>query len=389
VYVIGLSSGTSVDGIDAALTEITGRRSRRTIRLIKYRTIAYPPGVRERVLALQADAADTLIELCRLNAYLGELFGEAAVKVAKAAGIPLRRVGLIGSHGQTVAHQPTPIREGRFRVAGTLQIGEPSVIAERTGVTTVADFRPRDLAAGGQGAPLTPLIHHRCFAHATRDRLVVNLGGITNVTWIPAGSVVDTRRIAAFDSGPGNMLIDGLMARFSKGRDTMDRSGRTAASGSVDERLLKSLLRHPFLAQRPPKTTGRETFGRELVDRIASDARRRRIVPRDVMATVTAFTARSIADAYARFLRSRTSDTPADVIVGGGGVYNATLMAELRRALAPSRVESMAEYGVNPKAIEAMAFALLAYLTARNEPDNVPSATGARRAVVLGKIIPQ
>jgi anhydro-N-acetylmuramic acid kinase len=389
VYVIGLSSGTSVDGIDAALTDITRRRSRLTIRLIKYRTISYPPGVRERVLALQADSADTLIELCRLNAYLGELFGDAAIKLAKAAGVPLRRVELIGSHGQTVAHQPTPIREGRFRVAGTLQIGEPSVIAERTGVTTVADFRPRDLAAGGQGAPLTPLIHHRCFAHAARDRLVVNLGGITNVTWIPAGSEVDMRRIVAFDTGPGNMLIDGLMARFSKGRDTMDRSGRTAASGSVDERLLKSLLRHPFLAQRPPKTTGRETFGRPLVDRIASDARRLRIAPRDVVATVTAFTARSIAEAHARFLRSRTPDTPADVIVGGGGVYNATLMAELRRAFAPSRVESMAEYGVDPKAIEAMAFALLAYLTARNEPDNVPSATGARRAVVLGKIIPQ
>jgi anhydro-N-acetylmuramic acid kinase len=260
------------------------------------------------------------------------------------------------------------------------------VIAERTGVTTVADFRPRDLAAGGQGAPLTPLIHHRCFAHPTRDRLVVNLGGITNVTWIPAGSVGDLTRIVAFDTGPGNMLIDGLMTRFSKGRDTMDRSGRTAASGSVDERLLQSLLRHPFLAKRPPKTTGRETFGRELVNRIASDARRLRIAPRDAVATVTAFTARSIGDAFARFLRSRT---PADVIVGGGGVYNATLMAELRRALAPSRVESMAAHGVDPKAIEAMAFALLAYLTARNEPDNVPSATGARRAVVLGKIIPQ
>ncbi|MFZ5875412.1 MAG: anhydro-N-acetylmuramic acid kinase [Nitrospirota bacterium] len=389
MYVIGLSSGTSVDGIDAALTEITGRRSRRTIRLVKYRTISYPSGVRERVLALQSDSADTLAELCRLNAYLGELFAEAAIKLSKAAGVPLRRVGLIGSHGQTVAHQPTPIREGRFRVAGTLQIGEPSVIAERTGVTTVADFRPRDLAAGGQGAPLTPLIHHRCFAHARRHRLVVNLGGITNVTWIPAGGPADMRRIAAFDTGPGNMLIDGLMARFSKGRESLDRSGRVAASGSVDERLLGSLLRHPFLAKRPPKTTGRETFGRALVDRIASDARRWRIAPRDVMATVTAFTARSIADAYARFLRSRAGTTPVDVIVGGGGVYNETLMAELRRAVAPSGVESMAAHGVDPKAIEAMAFALLAYLTVRHEPDNVPSATGARRPVVLGKIIPR
>ncbi|MFZ5862191.1 MAG: anhydro-N-acetylmuramic acid kinase [Nitrospirota bacterium] len=389
MYVIGLSSGTSVDGIDAALTDITGRRSRLTIRLIKYRTIAYPPGVRERMLALQSDSADTLVELCRLNAYLGELFADAAIKLSQAARVPLRRVGLIGSHGQTVAHQPTPIREGRFRVAGTLQIGEPSVIAERTGVTTVADFRPRDLAAGGQGAPLTPLIHHRCFAHATRDRLVVNLGGISNVTWIPAGHLADMERIVAFDTGPGNMLIDGLMERFSKGRESMDRSGRTAASGSIDERLLRSLLRHPFLAQRPPKTTGRETFGRGLVDRVASDARRLRVAPRDVMATVTLFTARSIADAYARFLRSRTLAAPVDVIVGGGGVYNATVMAQLRRAFSPARVEPMSRYGVDPKAIEAMAFALLAYLTVHGEPNNVPSATGAKRAAVLGKIIPK
>jgi anhydro-N-acetylmuramic acid kinase len=389
VYVIGLSSGTSVDGIDAALTDITGRRSRLKIRLINYRTVPYPPGVRERVLALQSDSTNCLAELCRLNAYLGELFAEAAVKLAKAAGVPLRRVGLIGSHGQTVAHQPTPVREGRFRVAGTLQIGEPSIIAERTGVATVADFRPRDLAAGGQGAPLTPLIHHRCFAHARRDRLVVNLGGITNVTWMPAGSLADMKRIVAFDTGPGNMLIDGLMERFTNGRESMDRSGRTAASGSVNERLLRSLLRHPFLAQRPPKTTGRETFGRALVDRTASDARRLRIAPRDVMATVTAFTVRSIADAHTRFLRSRTLDSPVDVIVGGGGVYNAALIAGLRRAFGSVGVESMAAYGVDPKAIEAMAFALLAYLTARGEPNNVPSATGADRAVVLGKIIPK
>ncbi len=389
MYVIGLSSGTSVDGIDAALTDITGRRSRRKIRLIDYRTVPYPPGVRERVLALQSDSTNGLAELCRLNAYLGELFAEAAVKLAKGAGVPLDRVGLIGSHGQTVAHEPTPVREGRFRVAGTLQIGEPSIIAERTGVTTVADFRPRDLAAGGQGAPLTPLIHHRCFAHARRDRLVVNLGGITNVTWIPSGRVNDLSRVVAFDTGPGNMLIDGLMERFTRGRESMDRSGRTAASGSVDERLLRSLLRHPFLAQRPPKTTGRETFGRALVERIASDARRMRIAPRDVVATVTAFTARSIEDAYARFLRSRAVGSAADVIVGGGGVYNATLIAELRRAFGSVGVESMAAYGVDPKAIEAMAFALLAYLTARGEPNNVPSATGADRPVVLGKIIPK
>jgi anhydro-N-acetylmuramic acid kinase len=387
VYVIGLSSGTSVDGIDAALTDIRGAGSRVRIRLIAYRTVPYPRGVRGRVLSLQSPAGRPIEELSRLNAYLGELFADAARRIAASARVSLGRVALIGSHGQTVAHQPAPVREGRFRVASTLQIGEPAVIAERTGVTTVGDFRPRDIAAGGQGAPVTPLIHHYCFAHPRRNRLVVNLGGITNVTWLPAGPREGgVSRVKAFDTGPGNMLIDGLTERFTRGRDVMDRSGRIAATGTVADDLLRTLLRHPFLRRRPPKTTGRETFGAELVERIARDAARDRIKARDVLATVTAFTARSIAGAYERFLRP--SGRVHDVIVGGGGVYNATLMAELRRAFAGTSVQSMAGHGVDPKAIEAMAFALLAYLAARGEPNNVPSATGAKRAVVMGKLIP-
>jgi anhydro-N-acetylmuramic acid kinase len=388
VYVIGLSSGTSADGIDAALVDISGTGSRLRIRLIAYRTVAYPRGVRERVLAIQSPSGRPVEELSRLNAYLGELFAAAATRVAAAAGVPLRRVSLIGSHGQTIAHQPAPVREGRFRVSSTLQIGEPSVIAERTGVATVADFRPRDVAAGGQGAPVTPLIHHRCFARAGRNHLVVNLGGITNVTWLPAErGADDLSGILAFDTGPGNMLIDSLMEQVTRGRHTMDRFGRTAASGVVDERLLGRLLRHPFLRRRPPKTTGRETFGRELSADLLREATRARLAPRDLIATVTALTARSIAEAYTRFLRPR--GVVHRVIVGGGGVYNRTLMAELRRAFNGVRVDSMAAHGVEPKAIEAMAFALLAYLAARGEPNNVPSATGATRAVVMGKIIPR
>jgi anhydro-N-acetylmuramic acid kinase len=388
VLVIGLSSGTSVDGIDAALTDIHGSGSRLRIELIAYRTVAYPRGVRERVLALQAPSGRPIEELSQLNAYLGELFADAARRIAAVSGVPLARVALIGSHGQTVAHQPVPVREGRFRVASTLQIGEPAVIAERAGVTTIADFRPRDIAAGGQGAPVTPLIHHCCFTHPRRNRLVVNVGGITNVTWLPAGARAGgVGRIAAFDTGPGNMLIDGLMDRLTGGREIMDRSGRAAATGTVADDLLRTLLRHPFLRRRPPKTTGRETFGADLVERIARDAARARIAPRDALATVTAFTARSIAQAYERFLRPR--GRVHDVIVGGGGVYNATLMNHLRRAFEPAGVESMAAHGVDPKAIEAMAFALLAYLAARGKPNNVPSATGAKRPVVLGKIIPK
>ncbi len=379
--VIGLSSGTSVDGIDAALTDIAGHGQHVRLRLLAYRTFPYPRGLRPRLLALQNGGRTE--DLCHLNAYLGELFADAAKRLAESAGIPLRRVALIGSHGQTVAHRPVPIREGRYRIRSTLQIGEPSVIAERTGVLTVADFRPRDLAAGGQGAPLTPLIHHRCFSHPKRNRLVVNLGGITNVTWLPAGGSLD--RLVAFDTGPGNMVIDGLMERVTRGRRTMDRSGRTASSGTVRMELLRSLLRHPYLRLRPPKTTGRELFGRLLVDRVW-----RRVSPsmppRDLIATVTAFTASSIADAYHRFLRHR--GTVHDVIVGGGGVYNDALMKRLADAFEPVPVHSMAAHGIDPKAIEATAFALLAYTTMQGEANNIPRVTGAHHAVMLGKIIP-
>lgn len=382
MLVIGLSSGTSVDGIDAALTDITGRGERARVRLVAYRTFPYPRGLRERLLAVQTGGR--VDEISHLNAYLGELFADAAIAIAAEARIALRRIGLIGSHGQTIAHQPHPRREGRHLVRSTLQIGEPSVIAERTGVLTVADFRPRDLAAGGQGAPLTPLVHQRCFRHPKRHRLVVNLGGITNVTWLPAGGSLS--RVIAFDTGPGNMVIDGLMERWTDGRRTMDRDGRTAASGAVREDLLRALLAHPYLKMPPPKSTGRELFGRSLVARLWRQAAGGAVPPRDLVATATAFTARSIADAYARFLARHG---PAhEVIVGGGGVYNATLMREVAAAFEPVPVTSMASHGVNPKAIEAMAFALLAYTTFHGEPNNIPHATGASRAAVLGKIIP-
>lgn len=380
--VVGLSSGTSVDGIDAALVDIAGRGERTRIRLLAYRTIAYPLGLRGRLLALQSGGR--VQDLCHLNAYLGELFAEAAIDIANARRGGIRRVDLIGSHGQTIAHLPNPVREGRHRVRSTLQIGEPSVIAERTGVKTVADFRPRDMAAGGQGAPLTPLIHHRCFSHPHRHRLIVNLGGITNVTWLPAGRPV--KDLLAFDTGPGNMLIDGLVEWSTGGRGTMDRGGRIAAKGIVQPALLRSLQRHPYLRLPPPKSTGRELFGREFIARIVRRATRVATAPPDVIATVTAFTAESIIEAYTKFL-SREGPVD-DVIVGGGGVYNTTLMRALSEAFRPARVESMAVYGVDPKAIEAMAFALLAYMTARGEPNNIPRATGARAAVLLGKIIP-
>ncbi len=384
---IGLISGTSADGIDAALVEVRPgalRTRHPRLRLRAFETVPYPRGLRARLLAIPSVA-----ELSHLNAYLGELFARAAITVASHAGVSLKRIEAIGSHGQTVAHQPHLRHEGPVRLRSTLQIGEPSIIAERTGVTTVADFRARDLAAGGQGAPLTPYLHRVLFQHPRRSRLIVNIGGISNMTYLPAGRAKTNRPdhpVVAFDCGPGNMLMDGLVVCLTAGRRQMDRDGRLAARGQVHEGLLRRLLRHPFLMQRPPKTTGREVFGHVLIQRLAREGWSRRLSPADLLATATAFTARAIAGHVRREIMARG---PVDeVIVVGGGANNPSLMRMLQNALAPIPVRRSEVFGVNGKAIEAMAFALLAHETLRGVPANLPSVTGARRPVVLGKIIP-
>lgn len=378
--VIGLISGTSTDGIDAALVELSGAGAE--LKLLRFEVYPYPRGLRRRLLSLAADGR--LQEACHLNFYLGELFAAAAARVARAAGFELSEIDLIGSHGQTLCHLPTPRREGRFRLRSTLQLAEPSVIAERTGVTTVADFRPRDIAAGGEGAPLTPYFHRLLFAHPQRSRLVINIGGISNMTYLPrAGAPED---VLAFDSGPGNMLIDGVVEQLSGGRQTMDRNGRLARRGRVSARLLAELRRHAYLRRPPPKTTGREAFGTRLVVRVLQAAKRRRLAPADLVATVTAFTVETLVQHYRDFIASRGGAD--EVIVGGGGVRNPAVMAPLAAALAPVPVVAFEHYGLDSKAIEAMAFAALAAAAMRGEPNTLPAATGAARAVVMGKIVP-
>lgn len=378
--VIGLISGTSTDGIDAALIEIAGAGG--PLKLLRFEVYPYPRGLRRRLLSLAADGA--LQEACHLNFYLGELFAAAAGRVARAAGFELAQIDLIGSHGQTLCHLPTPRREGRWRLRSTLQLAEPSVIAERTGVTTVADFRPRDIAAGGEGAPLTPYFHRMLFAHAQRSRLVVNIGGISNMTHLPRGG--DPDAVLAFDSGPGNMLIDGVVEQLSGGRQTMDRDGRLARRGRASGRLLAELRRHPFLRRRPPKTTGREAFGKLLIARVLSAAKRLRLDVADLVATVTAFTVETLVQHHRDFIVPRGGAD--EVIVGGGGVRNPAVMEPFAAALAPVPVVPFEHYGLDSKAIEAMAFAAMAAAAVRGEPNNLPAATGARRPVVMGKIIP-
>ena len=380
--VIGLISGTSADGIDAALVDITGQPPASSLKLLWFHTDPYPRRLLSRLY--QLTSSGTARDLCHLNFYLGELFAKAAQKITSNAGLKMEEIDLIGSHGQTVFHQPDPRKEQGQSIRSTLQIAEPSIIAQRTGVTTIADFRPRDIAAGGQGAPLTPRLHYVLFQHPKRSRLVVNIGGISNLTYLQAGKGPES--IQAFDTGPGNMLVDGIIRHQTAGRRRMDRGGHLAQKGRVHERFLAELLRDPFIPRRPPKTTGREVYGEARVLKIIKRANVLRISKEDLVATVTAFTARTIAEGYRRFMLPKKAAD--EVIVGGGGTRNPVLMRYLKEAVSPLTVRPFEDYGLDSKAIEAIAFALLAYETISGIPNNLPSVTGAGETVVMGKIIP-
>jgi anhydro-N-acetylmuramic acid kinase len=378
--VVGLMSGTSGDGVDAALVEIRGTGQTLKVAQLTLASCPYPPELQQRVLA--ASARGTVAEICHLNVVLGEWFAKAALRVIRQAGFEPAKVGLIGSHGQTIQHLPNEVDEpGIGPVRSTLQIAEPAVIAERTGITTVANFRPRDLAAGGQGAPLTPYAHFILLRDKKKSRLAVNLGGISNVTYLPAGKGLDA--VLAFDTGPGNMVMDGLVRRLTKGRETMDRGGKLAAKGKVAVGLLAKLLAHPYLKRQPPKSTGREEFGEVCVEQILAAQKAHRLKPEDLLATCSLFTAITIGSAR-RWLGGPTDE----VLVGGGGVRNRSLMGNLASVFSPVPVRTLDGAGWPSKAFEAVAFAVLAYQTFHGECANVPSVTGASHPVILGAIVP-
>ena len=374
----GLMSGTSADGVDAAIVDV----SRRGAKVLAFDTFAYAPALRRAVLDLCRAKTARAGDICHLNFVLGEVFAAALIRLAGKEGIALDSIDLIGSHGQTICHLPRARRFARRKIRSTLQIAEASVIAERTGITTVADFRPRDIAAGGEGAPLVPYADHVLFAHKRLSRAIQNIGGIANVTYLPAGCGVGD--IVAFDTGPGNMIIDRVAALASRGRRNYDRNGRLAARGRVNESLLDGLMKHTYLLRRPPKSAGREEFGWDFADTLYRRARRKGISPRDAVATVTAFTASSIAEAYRRFLPGPVEE----VILCGGGARNRTLVRMLQQRLQAAKVKMSDEFGISADAKEAVSFAILAAATIRGVANNVPAATGAGRPVVLGKIVP-
>jgi anhydro-N-acetylmuramic acid kinase len=366
---IGLVSGTSADAVDAALVEIGDSADQ--LRLVAHLEHPLPRELREQLRALESRGS--LRELLRLDLELGERFADAARAVAERAGVPLAGVEGIGSHGQTVAHYPEP------GVQGSLQIASPSVIHARTDRPVVADFRKSDLAVGGQGAPLTPFLHRACLGDPLECRAVLNIGGFTNVTYLPAGG----GRVVAFDPGPGNALLDRAAQWASKGRTSYDDKGRDAARGSVLGDVLEELFDDPYFEAPPPKSTGHEHFGAAFFERARDAVLERGGSAEDLQATLAALTVASVV-AAARFFPT----PPQRWIVYGGGTRNTALMTGLAAALAPAPVETTARYGIPCEALEAMAFALLGWCAARGIAANLPEATGAREAVVLGSLTP-
>lgn len=365
-------SGTSLDGIDVAIVDIEGRR----VHPVAFHSTAYPGNVRQAILGV-SNAVTTTAEIARLHFLLGQLYAGAVQETCRRNHIRPDSLELAGCHGQTIYHQGEKDPFLGRRVAATLQIGEASVIAEQLGVPVVSDFRPRDIAAGGKGAPLVPYVDYLLFRHPRRGRVALNIGGIANLTAIPPGA--KPQHVVAFDTGPGNMVIDALAAKLTRGRQRLDRDGRIAASGRIDRRLLDRLLADPYYRQRPPKTAGREQYGADFLVRL----RKTGLPLRDLIATATALTAATIAAGIERFVRPRM---PVDeIIASGGGVHNRTLIGYLQAFLPEIRILRSDEFGINADAKEAIAFGVLAYETHRKRASNLPTATGAKHAVILGK----
>ena len=371
--VIGLMSGTSADGIDAALVEIRDHGLQSRVQLIECVTVPYSPRLREAVLALGTGKVE---DLCRMNFVLGERFAEAALTLLRTADMGTDEIDLIGSHGQTIHHVP----RSQGDVASSLQIGEADVIAERLGVPVISDFRTRDIAAGGEGAPLSAYVDYLLFHRERTPRALLNLGGIANVTIVTES----IEEVFAFDTGPANMPLDETVRVLTSGREHFDRGGRMAAKGRIDENLLQRLHAHPYFQLPIPKTTGRETFGQAFVLPLLRAKGNNRGV--DILATLTAFCAQSIKKAFDEYVAPRTDTT--EVLVSGGGVHNLTLMNHLCRLFGRMPVLPVEEVGVDPDAKEAVIFAVLANETLHGIPNNVPGATGARWPTVLGKISP-
>jgi anhydro-N-acetylmuramic acid kinase len=384
MLVLGLMSGTSADGIDVALARISGAPPRLNAKLLAHTSSKFPPAVRKEILRVAEQQHITAGELSQLNFRLGDTFAEAALVACRRFRVSPSRIGLIGSHGQTIFHQGQAVPYLGHATASTLQIGEPSVIAARTGITTVGDFRPADMALGGQGAPLVPYADYLFYRHPKLGRISLNLGGIGNITVIPPAAKPE--QVFAFDTGPANMLIDALVSHFTRGRQRYDEGGRLALKGRDLAPLSSLLLKEPYLYQRPPKSTGREYFGYPYAQKIIQLGRKYHAKPNDLIRAATWFTLVSVRLAVELFVLPKTK--VHQLIVSGGGAKNPLIYKMLSDFYEHNGVQVMksSAFGIPAEAKEAFAFALMAYETFHRRPSNLPSATGARGPAILGKV---
>lgn len=382
--VVGMMSGTSVDGVDAALVEISGSDANPSVKLLAFENNPFPEGVRKKIFELFRAETATVDKVGYMNFLLGELYAAAALSVIEKAGLRPEDVDAVGSHGQTIWHEPSASAPDGIPVRYTVQIGEGSVIAQRTGIPTVSDFRVADMAEGGQGAPLVPFSEYLLYRRPEETILLQNIGGIGNMTVMPAAARAE--EVFAFDTGPGNMIIDAVVSAVTRGRETYDAGGARGARGRVCQELLALLQQDAYYTQALPKTTGRERFGVQYTQDILHWQKAHGLSDDDLVATVTDLTAWSIADAYERYVLPKYR--ASELIAGGGGSYNKTLMAFLKKRMEPYgvRVRIQEDLGFSSDAKEAVAFALLADRTVRGLPNTLPSVTGARREVIMGKL---
>lgn len=373
MLVIGLISGTSMDAIDAALVELKHDGPVLNMRLRAFTMLPYDPALRARLVELLPPLQGSTAAVCELNVQVAEVFADAVEHLAAQANLSLDQIDLIASHGQTVYHQVAP-----GQVRSTLQLGTPAVFAERIGCTVVSDFRPRDIAAGGQGAPLVPYLDVLLFKHPQRNRVLQNIGGIGNLTYLPTNG-----EPFSFDTGPGNVLIDEAMRLISNGSQTFDKNGELAATGEVNLALVEEWMRHPYFQLEPPRSTGRELFGVAEAQQYVAQCHAHGLSTADTIATITALTAHSIADSYRRWCG------PIDeALISGGGARNATLLRMLQSLLPEISVQTVDALALDADAKEAVAFAVAGYAALHGWPNNIPAATGASRPVVLGNITP-
>lgn len=381
---VGLMSGTSVDGIDAALVELSGSGDGPKVKLLAFQNTPYPEAVREKIFALFQPKNATVDKLGYMNFLLGEYFAAAALAVIQEAGLRRDDVDFIASHGQTIWHAPVADTADGYPIRCTVQIGEGAVIAERTGIPTVSDFRVADMAAGGQGAPLVPFTEYLLYRRDRETILLQNIGGIGNMTVLPAGATPEA--VYAFDTGPGNMMIDAVITAATNGAERFDRDGAAAARGKVCEALLQMLTQDAYYTLPLPKSTGREHFGEQYTAKLLSYGQEHGLSFDDLAATATELTAWSIADAYTRYVLPQYRAT--ELIAGGGGSYNPTLLAALTRRLGAHgvNVRTQEDLGLSSDAKEAVAFALLGDRFLAGLPNVLPTVTGAQHAAIMGKL---